>query len=61
MRRRSTEKGIDMDLKKCVCVRINDRKEIKRYFGEKIPISRHVVNCRVATQSDDNSTLEFVL
>jgi hypothetical protein len=33
MRRRSTEKGIDMNLQKCACVRINDREEIRRYFG----------------------------
>jgi len=32
MRRRSTEKGIDMNLQKCACVGINDSKEIRRYF-----------------------------
>jgi hypothetical protein len=29
------KKGIDMNLKKCACVRINDRKEIRRYFEKK--------------------------
>jgi len=37
MRRRSTEKkrGIDMNLQKCACVRINDSKEIRRYLKKK--------------------------
>ena len=49
MRRRSTEKGTDMNLKKCACVGINDREEIRRYFerkkGKKVSKTRGKLVC----------------
>jgi hypothetical protein len=54
------KKGIDMNLQKCACVRINDGDEIRRYFEKKM-YWKHVVSWCVVTQADDSSTLESVL